>query len=325
MKSVQEHKAIEFFFLVKQRFVNQPSQFDDFVKLITSSNRTQLISQLKTLFVDHPDLLLGFNQFLPRNYDDMEDQPPKKKRCTGIRTWFLRDSPSDLFDKIRDRCLDKNDDEFRVLFDFSKTVLSYHENKITFYEADMIFKNLFKDDPDLFVESNRVLAQSLPTPAKNSGSLGEGGSGDVECSLYEETLDVKEFYLFEMDMVFSRLDSTIKKLEKDPESLTVLDDKCIKRFYSEDGDDGLGEDMIRILQSDPVGRLVARVVVREKLRQKVTQLKEQKNQLDKVWNEIFEDIREKGCVHRHRDFLQRTKKSSNNGFVVKKKSRGYVV
>ncbi|KAK1350663.1 hypothetical protein POM88_054612 [Heracleum sosnowskyi] len=332
MKSL-EQKAIQFISLVKQTFIDQPSKFQEFSNLITNPKSHNLISKLKTLFADHQDLIFGLKDFLPKqidaDHDDDDDdgviEPPKKKPCTGIRTWFLRDSPSELFDKIRDRCIEKSDHEFRVLFNFSKTFLSYHENKINFYEADVIFKSLFKDDPDLFLESNRVLAQSLHE-SREKPDLSWTDEGIVECSLFEETMDAKEFYLFEMDMAFSRLESVIKKLDKDPQSLeesfTVLDVKCIKKLYTEDGDDGLGDEMIRILQFDLVGRIVARVVVLDRLRQKKTQLKEQKLGLDKVWNEIFEDIGEKGRVHRHRAFLQRTKRASNNGFGTKKQCRG---
>ncbi|KAL1833160.1 hypothetical protein DCAR_0103225 [Daucus carota subsp. sativus] len=364
MKDLQQ-EAIDFVYVVKRRFTNQPSKFNEFAQVLASlklqQDHTRLISKLNSLFADdHPDLLHALQLFLPNtsefsaannneNDDDDdhvirdEDHPPSKRLCTADKSWFLCESSSELFDRIRDRCVEKNDVAFRVLIEFTESVLAYYEKRISYCQVDQICKDLFRDDPDLFIESNRVISQSVKKcdEKKRLGlwgnsekdklgekyeSLSNGEKKDKSSdkgynSLYEATMDVKEFYLFEMDLAFSRVDSTIEKLEKNvdnlEECLTVLDFKCIRKLYNDfddDRDGGFGEAMVEILKSDSVARVQGRVVVLQRLRQKKMQLEEQKLRLDKIWNEIFEDIMKQGRVCRHREFLRRTKEASINGY-----------
>lgn len=324
--------AVDFIFIVKQRLVT--SKFNEFAKILSDlcSKKSfngfddDLISKLKNIFddEDHEDLLFGLNQFLPRNHEtctlQKDDDPPKKKSCKRKYSWLLTKSPSEFFDKIRDRCIEKNDDDFSVLMKFSELIVLYHDKKITASQVDFVCRDLFKDDPDLYVESTSVIGQSLKK---------EYGSG-LECSdkrrktvkhkwtLYDRIVSAKESYLYEMDMSFSRIESTIKKLEmEDPErfeeNFTVHDLKCIVELYK-DSDSGFGEEVVEILQCDPVGRIVARVVVLERLRQKKIQLEEQKLRLNKAWEEIFEDVRKKGVVCRHLEFFEKMKGISKDNY-----------
>ncbi|KAK1360092.1 hypothetical protein POM88_044566 [Heracleum sosnowskyi] len=332
MKTSQQKQAIEFVYTVKQRFVAQPSKFDEFARILSeliSSTGVKdldfLVSKLKNLFTDdHQDLLLALNNFLPRNMKVVE----KKESCDDNKySWLLSDSDNEFFNKIRDRCIEKNDKSFSVLIKFCELIASCHDKRITVREVDAEFSDLFKDDPDLYIQCTELLADMWETSNEESG-LDYSGFGFLNKrrkvvrrrSLFDKTMAVKEFYLYEMELGFSRIENTIVKLDQDPERfgecLTVHDKRCIVELYKGSDSDYTfkGEDLVEILQScDPVRRIQARDVVLERLRKKMMLLEEQKLRLDHVWREIFEDIREKGAVYCHREFLdQMTEVSKNN-------------
>ncbi|XP_074345690.1 uncharacterized protein LOC141684555 [Apium graveolens] len=332
MKTTIQQAAVNFVYIVKQRFVAEPFKFNEFACILskfctnTAVKHADLL-KLKNLFVDDRDLLTSLDDFLPKHLMGVEKKDdPKCSDHDNKCSWLLSDSGNEFFNKIRDRCIEKNDTTFSVLIKFCKLIVSCHDKIITVREVDLELRDLFDADPDLYIECTRLLADLLETSDEEFG-LDYSGFGFLnkrrkvvrKRSLFDKTMAVKEFYLYEMELAFSRINNTIMKLDQDSESfgegLSVHDKKCIGELYKGSHPDYVykGEDLVEILQSDPVRRLVARDIVLQRLRQKRMQLEERKLSLDHVWREIFEDIREKGAVCRHRGFLdQLTEVSKNN-------------
>ncbi|WOH05519.1 hypothetical protein DCAR_0624936 [Daucus carota subsp. sativus] len=323
-------RAIEFVHIVKQRFVDQPSKYSQFASILSalnSSNKMQdggfLVSKLKDLFVDgHQDLLLALDEFLPK------DMVFEQKDDDDKYSWLLRDWKNQFFNKIRNRCIEKDDKSFSVLIKFCEVIVSCDDKRMTAKEADLEFQVLFKDDVDLYIECTQVLAKLWEDQSNEEPGLDYSSVGFVDKmpkvarkrTLYDETRAAKEFYMYEMGLAMGRIESTMKKLDGDPETFgecfSVHDSRCILKLYKgRDPDYTYGEELLEILRSDPHRCILARGVVQQRLRQKMAHLMGEKLRLDQAWKEIFEDIREKGVVWRHRGFLEQMREFSRSNCV----------
>ena len=73
-KSFEKEDAFSYMDKVKYKFMNQPYVYEAFLKLMKDFKKKKIdtpgvIAHVSHLFRDHPDLMVGFNVFLPPGYE----------------------------------------------------------------------------------------------------------------------------------------------------------------------------------------------------------------------------------------------------------------
>ncbi|KAH7330141.1 hypothetical protein BKA65DRAFT_508616 [Rhexocercosporidium sp. MPI-PUGE-AT-0058] len=132
--------AMDYISEVQNRFADDPAVYQQFIKLLTDSQKdpgtkstAKAEQSIKILFSNHPDLIEGFQQFLPAEGTRKEEEVTPQ-------------SPSS--------------DRQRQLL---KVFTEYNENPTTLGELSGTLKELFGDDPALL----KLLDQY--TPAVDEG------------------------------------------------------------------------------------------------------------------------------------------------------------
>lgn len=304
---------------VKDVFEDQAKSYQDFLQLLKDFRTKRLdteslIGKVQNLFEGHPDLLMGFNTFLPKGYEititPIIDDPEYEEAFTFV-------------ERVKERFRD----EYHVYQSFMEILKG--ENKSSIYPK---VAAIFQDHPDLIAEfthflpsapscaidlsncetctpSYRVLPEDYPIPAATQRTeLDSEALNDrvwitpsaASCSRgicktrCEQSLFQCEDDRFELDMLLESVRSTIESVEQLLEKiennsisasicledhLTVLNLRCIERVY---GKQGL--EVVNVLRENAQ---VALPVILVRLNQKQEEWEQCRSEFSQVWAEVY--------------------------------------
>ncbi|KAM0058174.1 putative transcription regulator Others family [Helianthus debilis subsp. tardiflorus] len=295
--------------------------------------RKELQSLVSDLLGKHPDLMVGFSEFL--------------ERCENIGDGFL----AGVMDKktlwneghaSKSTKTEEKEREHRREIDAAKEDM-YKEKYWGKSIQELDLSNCQRCTP-----SYRLLPDDYPIPSVSQRSeLGAQVLNDVWVSVtsgsedysfkhmrrnqYEESLFRCEDDRFELDMLLESVSSTAKRAEDLLNSInnksvstevpirieahfTALDLRCIERLY---GDHGL--DVMDILRRNPS---LALPVILTRLKQKQEDWTKCRSDFNKVWAEIYAKNHYKSLDHRSFYFKQQDSKNlSTKSLVAEIKER----
>ncbi|KAK4477405.1 hypothetical protein RD792_016626, partial [Penstemon davidsonii] len=154
---------------VKDMFQDQREKYDRFLDVMKDFkaqriDTTGVIARVKDLFKGHPNLILGFNTFLPKGYEitltDEDEAPPK-------RTVEFEEAIS-FVNKIKNRFL-SDDHVYKSFLDILNMYRKEHKGITEVYQE---VAALFGDHPDLLDEFTRFLPDTSATASAPLTSLG---------------------------------------------------------------------------------------------------------------------------------------------------------
>ncbi|CAI9109586.1 OLC1v1009430C1 [Oldenlandia corymbosa var. corymbosa] len=142
--------AINYMREVRDTFLDQKEKYDAFIALMREYKDKRVdnpgvIAGLKKLFEGHPNLLLGFNKFLPREFEITLDN---EEEVTPDELTREFEEASSFVEKIKERF--KSDHP--IYTSFLDHLHAYKDGKKSFDEVYCEVESLFKDHPDLLVE-----------------------------------------------------------------------------------------------------------------------------------------------------------------------------
>ncbi|XP_009617907.1 paired amphipathic helix protein Sin3-like 2 isoform X2 [Nicotiana tomentosiformis] len=161
--------ALSYLKEVKDMFQDQREKYDLFLDVMKDFKAQRIdtagvIARVKDLFKGHPNLILGFNTFLPKGYEitltEEEEAPPKK-------TVEFEEAIS-FVNKIKKRF--QNDDHvYKSFLDILNMYRKEHKGITEVYQE---VAALFEDHPDLLDEFTRFLPDSSATASATQTSMG---------------------------------------------------------------------------------------------------------------------------------------------------------
>ncbi|OMP06195.1 Paired amphipathic helix [Corchorus capsularis] len=132
--------ALVYLKAIKDRFYDKRDKYDDFLEIMRDF-------RVKELFKGYPDLILGFNTFVPKEYEitlppeDIEQLPPPRKRPV-----VEFDEAIFFLNKIKKRFDDG------VYMSFMDILDMYRKQNMSITEVHHEGAALFKGHPDLLSE-----------------------------------------------------------------------------------------------------------------------------------------------------------------------------
>ncbi|KAL2505092.1 Paired amphipathic helix protein Sin3-like 2 [Abeliophyllum distichum] len=154
---------------VKDMFQDEREKYDRFLDVMKDFKSQRIdtagvIAKVKELFKGHPNLILGFNTFLPKGYEitltDEEVAPPKKT--------VEFDEAISFVNKIKKRF--QNDDHvYKSFLDILNMYRKEHKGITEVYQE---VESLFDDHPDLLEEFTRFLPDSSATASAANAAFG---------------------------------------------------------------------------------------------------------------------------------------------------------
>ncbi|CAI9109585.1 OLC1v1009429C2 [Oldenlandia corymbosa var. corymbosa] len=149
--------ALNYLWEVRGTYLDQKEKLDAFIALMREykDNRVDtlgVIDGLKKLFVGHPNLLLGFNKFLPRGFEITLDN---EEEVTPDEFKQEFEEASNFVEKIKER-FGSND---RIYTSFLDHLNAYKDGNKSLDEVCREVASLFKDDPDLLVEFTNYIRE----------------------------------------------------------------------------------------------------------------------------------------------------------------------
>ncbi|PIN14518.1 Histone deacetylase complex, SIN3 component [Handroanthus impetiginosus] len=154
---------------VKDMFQDQREKYDRFLDVMKDFKAQRIdtagvIARVKELFKGHPNLILGFNTFLPKGYEitltEEEEAPPK-------RTVEFEEAIS-FVNKIKKRF--QNDDHvYKSFLDILNMYRKEHKGITEVYQE---VATLFDDHPDLLDEFTRFLPDTSASASAPHASIG---------------------------------------------------------------------------------------------------------------------------------------------------------
>ncbi|KAL8471473.1 hypothetical protein ACS0TY_028934 [Phlomoides rotata] len=161
--------ALSYLKQVKDMFQDQREKYDSFLDVMKDFKAQRIdtvgvIARVKELFKGHPNLILGFNTFLPKGFEitltEEEEAPPK-------RTVEFEEAIS-FVNKIKKRF--QNDDHvYKSFLDILNMYRKEHKGISEVYQEVAV---LFDDHPDLLDEFTRFLPDNSANASAPQTSFG---------------------------------------------------------------------------------------------------------------------------------------------------------
>ncbi|XP_031119841.1 paired amphipathic helix protein Sin3-like 1 [Ipomoea triloba] len=290
-----ERKALPFVRTLKQNLPNSISKslleaLRDFGEGNTET--ADLLPKVSELLRDHPDLLAGFNYFLPENLklplptaadaveipttSDPQPQLPLKRRRE------VQNDAVEFVNKIRKF---SKDDQIYASFLRAITDFEVHGDIL---QVDKQISDLFKQNPDLYINFTWFTADDNCRSHRVRVS---------ESARKLTTLEECEDQLYESDMLFHSLESTKKATEKLLQKengngdnnggiinlqdyFSAMNLRCIERMYGEDYVDQIME----LLQTHPTA---AATILLRRLNQKLQDAGELRERIREKCNQTM--------------------------------------
>ncbi|KAL6551522.1 hypothetical protein OROGR_007676 [Orobanche gracilis] len=154
---------------VKDMFQDQREKYDMFLVVMKDFkaqriDTTGVIARVKELFNGHPNLILGFNTFLPKDYEitltDEEEAPPKKAVDFNEAINFVN--------KIK-KYFQNDEHIYKSFLDILNMYRKEHKGIIEVYQE---VAALFDDHPNLLDEFTRFLPETSATASAPHSSFG---------------------------------------------------------------------------------------------------------------------------------------------------------
>ncbi|GER41363.1 paired amphipathic helix protein Sin3, partial [Striga asiatica] len=338
-QKLSTNDALTYLKEVKDMFQDQREKYDKFLDVMEDIKAQRIdtaacvIGRVKELFKGHPNLILGFNTFLPKGYEitltDEDEAPPERtvefeeaiSFVNKIKVATLSEDHSDLLDEFTRFLPDTSAQGGK---DKERYNLKYWEKSIQ--ELDL--SNCQRCTP-----SYRLLPKEYPIPTASQKSdldakvLNDhwvsSGSEDyafkhMRRNQYEESLFRCEDDRFELDMLLETVSSTVKWAEellnstnnntigsdgpiKVGEYFSALNLRCIARLYGYHG-----VDVVDILCKN-ASRALPVILVR--LKQKQEEWTKCRLDFNKIWAEIYSQNHFKSLDHRSFYFKQQDPKN----------------
>ncbi|CAA0823407.1 Paired amphipathic helix protein Sin3-like 2 [Striga hermonthica] len=233
---------------VKDMFQDQREKYDKFLDVMKDFKAQRIdtagvIGRVKELFKGHPNLILGFNTFLPKGYEitltDEDEAPPK-------RTVEFEEAIS-FVNKIKKRF--QNDDHvYKSFLDILNMYRKEHKGITEVYQE---VATLFEDHPDLLDEFTRFLPDTSAQATAAHVSLGRHSfhRGDERSSavppVKHSQVDKQRSRrdrvagpTGERDSSFERADAdddkTVMKLHKEHKKHTERENRDNRRSHEQD-------------------------------------------------------------------------------------------
>ena len=181
-EAARKQEALSYLRELKERLHDKKHTYDEFLEIMKEFKSTKIdtegvIRRVKTIFAGHTDLILGFNQFLPKGHEikveDIEREAREAQaKASGQKPQVEFVHAISYVNKIKSRFA--NDE--RVYKNFLEILNMYRKNLKTISQVYEEVAQLFKSHADLLEEFTYFLPDSTQPAAGKKGRGARGGS-----------------------------------------------------------------------------------------------------------------------------------------------------
>ena len=182
-EAARKQEALSYLRELKERLKDKKHTYDEFLEIMKEFKSTKIdtegvIRRVKTIFAGHTDLILGFNQFLPKGHEikvediEREAREAQANKASGQKPQVEFVHAISYVNKIKSRFA--NDE--RVYKNFLEILNMYRKNLKTISQVYEEVAQLFKSHADLLEEFTYFLPDSTQPAAGKKGRGARGGS-----------------------------------------------------------------------------------------------------------------------------------------------------
>ena len=162
-EQARKQEALSYLKELKERLSDKKNTYADFLDIMKDFKAQRLdtegvIKRVKQIFAGHKDLILGFNQFLPRGHEirseDLDQEEARQRAQGGGKPQVEFDHAISYVNKIKSRFA--NDE--RVYKHFLEILNMYRKNLKTISQVYDEVAQLFKSHNDLLEEFTYFLS-----------------------------------------------------------------------------------------------------------------------------------------------------------------------
>ena len=197
-EQARKHEALSYLRELKDRLRDKKHTYDEFLEIMKEFKAQRIdtegvIRRVKTIFAGHKDLILGFNQFLPKGHEirleDIErEEKEAQARAQGGKPQVEFVHAISYVNKIKSRFA--NDE--RVYKHFLEILNMYRKNLKTISQVYEEVAQLFKSHNDLLEEFTYFLPDSTQPAAGKKGRSRGGPSRKKGARTDAETAEEAE-------------------------------------------------------------------------------------------------------------------------------------